>query len=136
MPRKINQTLSEGLDGDVWQGYLANVRGYLRNVADWKLLSEESGVAKSTIRNIAYGRTRSPHAYTIYRLMTALGREKEFVDAVASDKPMTLDEAKRLDRNYKQRLKRKKTKSSQKAVKVRSAEVVQLQTRKTAGSKG
>lgn len=141
MPKRVNQTLSEGLDGDKWQEFLANVRGHLRNDGDWKSLADEANMVVSTIRNIAYGKTRSPHAFTIYRLMAALGRVAEFEQAVASDTPMSLDEAKRLNRNYQQRLKRKQNKAaSRKVGKVAkeavpvngSAKVIKLEDRKRA----
>ncbi len=72
---------------------MANIRGHLRDAGDWKQLAKDANLVKATIANIAYGYTRSPHARTLMSLMVALGRGDEFRSAIASDKPLSKQEA-------------------------------------------
>ena len=72
---------------------MANIRGHLRNAGDWNQLAKDANLAKATVANIAYGHTRSPHARTLMSLMVALGRGDEFKAAIASDEPLSKQEA-------------------------------------------
>ena len=124
--KRIDPTLPEGLDGDVWQRVMADVRGHVRNAGDWSTLAVESGLSKATISNIAYGITKSPHFSTVYRLMAALGREDLLNDAIKPDKPLTLAAATKmrpaavkrriaeLEKKRKERQKARKTKTHSK----------------------
>ena len=91
--KRINPTLDEGLDGDEWERILADFRGHVYHAGDWKKLAETSGLSYATIENIAYGHTRSPHMRTVIKLMDALGRGDEIRAALATNAPLTEDEA-------------------------------------------
>ncbi len=93
MAKRINPTLSEGLDGDQWEEILADFRGHVYNAGDWRELAQKSGLSYATIENIAYGHTRSPHLRTVVALMDALGRGEEIRQALATNRPLTKDEA-------------------------------------------
>lgn len=96
MAKRINPTLSEGLDGDQWEEILADFRGHVYNAGDWRELAKKAGLSYATIENIAYGHTRSPHLRTVVALMDALGRGDEIRQALATNRPLTKDEAIRL----------------------------------------
>ncbi len=93
MAKRVNPTLSEGLDGDQWEEILADFRGHVYNAGDWRELAQKSGLSYATIENIAYGHTRSPHLRTVVALMDALGRGDEIRQALATNRPLTKDEA-------------------------------------------
>ncbi len=93
MAKRINPTLSEGLDGDQWEEILADFRGHVYNAGDWRELAKKAGLSYATIENIAYGHTRSPHLRTVISLMDALGRGDEIRQALATNRPLTKDEA-------------------------------------------
>ncbi len=93
MAKRINQTLGEGLDGEQWEEILADFRGHVYNAGDWRELAQKSGLSYATIENIAYGHTRSPHLRTVVALMDALGRGEEIRQALATNRPLTKDEA-------------------------------------------
>lgn len=93
MAKRVNPTLSEGLDGDQWEEILADFRGHVYNAGDWRELAQKSGLSYATIENIAYGHTRSPHLRTVVALMDALGRGEEIRHALATNRPLTKDEA-------------------------------------------
>lgn len=90
--KRINPTLDEGPEQS-WEEVMADIRGHLRNAGDWNQLAKDAHIAKATIANIAYGHTRSPHARTLMNLMIALGRGDEFRAAIASERPLSREEA-------------------------------------------
>lgn len=96
MKKRINPTLSEGLDGDEWEKILADLRGHVYHAGDWRELAKKAGLSYATIENIAYGHTRSPHMRTVVALMDALGRGDEIRSALKTNRPLLESEAVRL----------------------------------------
>lgn len=98
MNKRINPTHSEGLDGDVWERLLADIRGhiweYLRKKGNtYEKLAETAGVCSGTVSKFAYGDTTSPHMRTVIRIMDALGKSDPILSAFKSEKPVSLKQA-------------------------------------------
>ena len=99
MYKRINPTHSEGIDGDVMERMLADVRGHIWEFVRGKgnnfdKLAREAGVSCSTVSKLAYGGTTSPHMRTVIRVMDALGKSDPILEAFKAEKPVSLNEAK------------------------------------------
>lgn len=101
MNKRINQDLSEGLDGDLWQKILADLRGHMFAYGTWEKLSVATGLSPSTIQKLACGDTKSPHFMTVFKVMTAVGKGDALLQIFASRKPLTLQEAQKLKEKKK-----------------------------------
>jgi transcriptional regulator with XRE-family HTH domain len=91
--KRINPTRSEGLDGDVWERLLADIRGHIFEFGDFKKLSEQTGLCVGTISRLAYGETGSPHMRTVIKVMDALGKSDPVLKAFRSEKPISTVQA-------------------------------------------
>lgn len=91
--RQINPTRNE-MDEDLQQ-ILADIRGHMPGgSAELKRLAEEAGLARSTVDNLAWAETKSPHLATIVRVMKAVGKLDVLMAALKSEKPVTVKQAK------------------------------------------
>ncbi len=85
----MNPTRSEGVDGDVWERLLADIRGHIWAHGDFSKLAKAAKLSPATISNLAYGDTGSPHMRTVVRIMDALGKSDPILAAFKSEKPIT-----------------------------------------------
>jgi hypothetical protein len=83
MVRRINQTLSEGVDGNMSELLLADLRGMIWKQIDtdgsFRGLAEKAGVSPQTVSRLmwdsdALRQTKRPHFETVTRLLYALDR--------------------------------------------------------------
>lgn len=93
MKKRINPTRSEGLDGDVWERVLADVRGHIWEHGDFAKLAVAANLSATTVSKLAYGETSSPHMRTVIRIMDALGKSEPVLEAFKSQKPVSLQRA-------------------------------------------
>lgn len=91
--KRINQDRSEGLDDDVFEQLLADVRGHIFSTLNWNVLAEKANLSYSTIAALAYGDTKSPHLRTVIKIMTALGKEHPILDAFKAEEPVSVPQA-------------------------------------------
>ncbi len=91
--KRINPTRSEGLDGEVWERLLADVRGHIHEHKDFGKLAVAANLSISTVSKLAYGETSSPHMRTVIRIMEALGKSDPIIDAFRSQKPVSVKSA-------------------------------------------
>ena len=83
MAKRVNQDRSEGVDGNVSEMLLADLRGMLwKHVgkdSDFAEIAEKAGVSKATISRLMWQteslpQTKRPHFETVVRLLRALDR--------------------------------------------------------------
>ena len=91
--RKINPTRSEGVDGDVWERLLADIRGHIWTHGDFKKLAVSANLSVATVSKLAYGDTNSPHMRTVVRIMEALGKSDPVLEAFRADKSVSTVQA-------------------------------------------
>lgn len=96
MAKRMNQNLPEGLNGDEWDRLVADIRGHLWNSGDWGILAAKANVNPQTISKLAYGETKSPHFFTIFKIMVALGKKDRFMRLFETNDPVFESEAKKL----------------------------------------
>lgn len=58
-----------------------------------KKLAEEAGLARSTVDNLAWAETKSPHLATIVRVMKAVGKLDQLKEALRSERPVSVKQA-------------------------------------------
>lgn len=125
--KRINPTRSEGLDGDRWEQFLADLRGHIFAGGEIKALAEKANLSVATISNLAYAKTQSPHMRTVMKIMTALDKHRAVLEAFKSDAPVTMKAAmlrQPVSRKKFERTKRVKTFSFKRASAKRSANAV------------
>lgn len=88
--KRINPTRTEGLDGNVLERLLADVRGHVWEFGDFKTLAKQANLSTSTVSDLAYADTRSPHMRTVMKIMTALGKSDPILNAFKAEKPVTI----------------------------------------------
>ena len=91
--KRINPTRSEGIDGDWWELFLADLRGHIFAGGEIKKLAEKANLSVSTISNLAYAKTQSPHMRTVMKIMAALDKHRAVLEAFKSDAPVTMKAA-------------------------------------------
>lgn len=91
--RKINPTRSEGVDGDVWERLLADIRGHIWTHGDFKKLAVSANLSVATVSKLAYGDTNSPHMRTVVRIMNALGKSDPVLRAFRAEKSVSTVQA-------------------------------------------
>lgn len=83
MAKRVNQDRSEGVDGNVSERLLADLRGmiwkHVGKESDFAELADKAGISKSTISRLmwqtdALPQTKRPHFETVVRLLQALER--------------------------------------------------------------
>ena len=111
MSKFLNQTRSEGIDGDVWERVLADVRGHLFAAKDLQAVAVKANLSYSTVAKLAYGDTKSPHMRTVIKIMDALGKADPILQAFRSEKPVTVVQAdqRRPKRTVRDRIKKERT---------------------------
>ncbi len=91
--KRINPTRSEGVDGDVFERLLADIRGHIFEHNNIAKLAEVANLSTSTVSNLAYGKTKSPHMRTVTQIMEALGKADPVLEAFKSKKPVWTKQA-------------------------------------------
>lgn len=83
MAKRIDQNRSEGVDGNVSEKFLADLRGmlwkHIGKEGDFSEIAEKAGLNKTTISRLMWqtdtlSQTRRPHFETVVRLLRALDR--------------------------------------------------------------
>ena len=86
--RQINATRNE--EDDDLQRILADIRGHMPGAtAELKKLADEAKLARSTVDNLAYAETKSPHLATVVRVMRAVGKLDALLAAFQSQHPVS-----------------------------------------------
>jgi DNA-binding phage protein len=91
--KRINPTLPEGVDGNLWELFLADLRGHVFGAGEMKKLAEKAGLHENTVSNIAYGKTMFPQMLTVMKIMIALDKHRAVLEAFKSDAPITMKAA-------------------------------------------
>lgn len=93
--KRMNQNRIEGIDGNVGEELLADIRGIV-----WKKYAgrfeELAGISRlhlTTVENFAFGWTISPRWETIVRLLVAVEHYDLLAKALGIDTPVTRAEA-------------------------------------------
>ena len=88
---RINQTRSEGTDGDDFERWLADMRGLLwetqRGGGTWESFAASVNLSPGTVARFASGETKSPHGRTLFALMQACGHRLPVVPVKAGPVP-------------------------------------------------
>ena len=87
--KRINPTRSEGQDGSIAGRLLADIQGHIWAHGNLSELAKDARLSATTVSDLAYGETKSPHMRTVVRIMHALGKSDPILEAFKSEKPMT-----------------------------------------------